>query len=315
MTRARRLVTPADWLAAGYNAVLALIWLALLGRTWYAPILLAAHAAAAAMPWLLVRAGDDLSPGVRWLREGYPLLWILPLWTELDFFVRRLLHASSYDWLIAPLDRLLFGGVHPDAVWMPAMHAVWFSELMHFAYFAYYPAMLLPLVYLSVAGNREAMRDAAFRVTLAYVACFLIYIVLPVDGPHALRTRFDGALTGGFFYRLVESAQESGDALGCSFPSSHVAGIVSLAYVAWRWLPRWSASVVTAAAVGVALSTVYTQNHYAIDSVAGITLALVLQTVIAPATLLRWRALRIAAVRLSAAHEPDPARAVGDDRA
>jgi membrane-associated phospholipid phosphatase len=168
---------------------------------------------------------------------------------------------------------------------MPAMPAVWFSELMHFAYFAYYPAMLLPLLYLSVAGDRAALRDAAFRVTLAYLTSFLIYIVFPVDGPHVLRPRFDGALTGGFFYRLVASTQEGGDVLGASFPSSHVAGMVSLAWVSWRRLPGWAAGLVTLAAVGVVLSTVYTQNHYAIDSVAGVAWALLLQMAVAPAVL------------------------------
>ena len=85
----------------------------------------------------------------------------------------------------------------------------------------------------------------------------------------------------GFFYGLVEVAQRLGDSRGCSFPSSHVAGATTIAYLAWRWLPRWAAIVLTVDAAGVLASTVYTQNHYAVDSVAGLVWALLFNFVLA----------------------------------
>ncbi len=60
-----------------------------------------------------------------------------------------------------------------------------------------------------------------------------------------------------------------------------------MAYLALRWFRRPVAALLAAAAVGVTLSCVYTQNHYAVDALAGIVWALALQLVVAPA-LLRW---------------------------
>jgi membrane-associated phospholipid phosphatase len=57
---------------------------------------------------------------------------------------------------------------------------------------------------------------------------------------------------------------------------------MTLALAAWRWLPRPLAVGTLALAVAIALATVYTQNHYAIDAVAGIVLAGFLQTIVAP---------------------------------
>jgi hypothetical protein len=41
------------------------------------------------------------------------------------------------------------------------------------------------------------------------------------------------------------------------------------AMLAWRWLPRWVAVILWVEAIGVLLSTFYTQHHYAVDSWAG----------------------------------------------
>ncbi len=272
---------------AGYHAALTAIWLALWHAWKYAPILFAAHAAAAALPWLLLAGRDRLSRPGRVLREIYPLVWILPLWTELDF-LRGLLHDSAFDPSIATLDRALFGGIHLDAVWIYAMPQVPFSELMHALYFSYYPAVFLPPVYVLVTRRWPALRDMAYRLPLTYLACYLIYLVMPVDGPHFLGNHYQGPLTNGFFYQLVRSFQGAGDSMGCAFPSSHVAASVTMAYLGWRWLGRGAAATLTAAALGVTLSCVYTQNHYAIDALAGVAWALILQLLVAPGLERLW---------------------------
>ncbi len=237
------------------------------------------------MPWLYKRAFDQLSKVVASVREIYPLIWIIAFWTELDF-LRHLLHTGPNDQPIAALEVALLG-FNIDSVWMPNMPATWFSELMHLLYFAYYPAVLLPLVYVAVAGSAAMKRDITFRVMLVYLACFAVYMAYPVDGPHFIGARYEGALQQGFFYRLVWVVQGAGDSQGCSFPSSHVAASVTMAYLALRWFRRPVAALLAAAAVGVTLSCVYTQNHYAVDALAGIVWALALQLVVAPA-LLRW---------------------------
>ncbi|NNG17195.1 MAG: phosphatase PAP2 family protein [Gemmatimonadales bacterium] len=89
-------------------------------------------------------------------------------------------------------------------------------------------------------------------------------------------------MTEGFWYQLVKQAHDSGDSLGTAFPSSHVAGSVTIAYLAWRWLPRGWAWLIALETVGVCFATVYTQNHYAIDALGGLVWATVLQVVAVP---------------------------------
>ncbi len=60
-----------------------------------------------------------------------------------------------------------------------------------------------------------------------------------------------------------------------------------MAYLALRWFRKPVVALLAAAAVGVTLSSVYTQNHYAVDVLAGVVWAFALQLVVAPA-LLRW---------------------------
>jgi membrane-associated phospholipid phosphatase len=275
-----------DRVASAYNVLLAAVWAVLIPQWSYAVWLLLAHAAAAAIPSLLARAPGRLSPTIRVARDIYPLVWILAFWTELDF-IRPLLHDAAYDRVIGAIDVAVFGR-HLNEVWMPAMPWVWFSEIMHLAYFGYYMTVIIPLLYMLFKGSREMKQDMTFRVVLVYFACYCFYIAFPVDGPHFLSEHYEGPLQQGLFYRVDAVLQGQGDALGCSFPSSHVAASTTMAYLGIRWLSGRAAALLVLAAGGVVLSTVYTQHHFAIDSVAGVIWALWLNLMVAPA-LLSWR--------------------------
>lgn len=305
---------PVDRLLAAYNAILAVVWLGLLPRASYAAPIFAAHAAAVALPWLLARAPRPRTRSGRTLRDLYPLLWLGAFWTELDF-LRELRHATAHDGPIAALDLAIFG-THWHAVWMPRMPQVWLSEVMHFVYYGYYALIVLPPLVVAIAGRTAALRDMTFRLMVTYLGCYLIYITFPVDGPHFLWPQHEGPHTAGLFYQWVRAAQDAGDSTGTAFPSSHVAGAVTIAVLGWRWFSRPVAILLTAEAAGVAVATVYTQNHYAIDSAAGVLWGLGLQWAIVPA-LYGW--LRPVGPRPLVPILPRPAsllhppRAIGDD--
>jgi len=278
-------VYPVDRLVAGYNLILAVTWALLLGRAPYAPLLLFAHVSASFLPRLLAVAPDRPCRLRDGLREIYPIIWVLAFWTEIDF-IRAHLHGIANDGPIAALDHALFGA-HLSDTWIATMPYVWLSEAMHFCYFAYYPLIFLPPLALMIAGRIQALRDVVLRLAVTYLACFLVYIVFPVDGPHFLQQQYQGPLNDGVFYNLVRGAQALGDSRGAAFPSSHVTAAFSIAYIGWRWFKRPIALLLTAEAVGVALSTVYTQNHYAVDAIAGIDWALTLQGFVVP-LFYRW---------------------------
>lgn len=266
---------PVDWVVAAYNLVLAIIWLTQVGSAWFAMLLAGAHLAGLLLLWLLARAGEMPSRSVRTIREIYPLLFLAVFWPELDI-LRPVLGLESGDAMIAALDVFVFR-VELHEIWMPHMSAVWFSELMYLSYECYYLLVFLPPIVLLALGRHTALRDAVFRLAFIYLLCFVVYAVFPVDGPHFLQEPYQGAHTSGFFYNLNQMLQASGDSLGCSFPSSHVAAGVSAAYIGWLYFPRGVALLMSLEALGIAASTTYTQNHYAIDSLAGLLLAVVVQ--------------------------------------
>ena len=275
-----RPVLAVDRLVAAYNVLLAGVWGTLFARAVYAPWIFVAHAAAVALPYLLARAPRRPSRLVGVLGEIYPLLWLLGFWTELGF-VRELLHVGAHEDSIRGLDLAVFGA-HWNGEWMPRMPQLWLSETMHFVYFAYYALIFLPPIVVGLAGRTEALRDMALRLLVTYVGCYVVYLAYPVDGPNHTMTHYAGALTDGFFYRLVHGAVHMGDSLGTAFPSSHVAGAVTIAYLAHRWFSSRVATLFTAEAIGVFFSTVYTQMHYPIDAVAGVVWGLGLQIVVVP---------------------------------
>jgi membrane-associated phospholipid phosphatase len=253
-----------------YNLLLALLW---------APHNLAfagAHIAAAVLPTLLAPTP---------FADCYPAFAVIGIWTEMGAIL-PLLHpdgaigAAARDAAALRLDALVFG-THWHTEWIARMPWGWLSSLMYAAYCSYYALLLgLPIWYW-LSRQREALADIAFRILLVYAACAVCYLIFPVIGPAPLPPVAD-AVRHGAFFEVSAAVQRAGDSLGTSLPSTHAAGSMTLALAAWRWLPRPLAVGTLALAVAIALATVYTQNHYAIDAVAGIVLAGFLQTIVAP---------------------------------
>ena len=282
---------PFDWLLAAYNLLMAAIWLAISPRTAAAPWIGSAHIAAAALPLLLDRA-PLRSRGMRFVRFAYPIAWLGAFWSEVDL-LRRALHAHAHDAFIRALDAGVFGQSLHDTL-MATFPSLWVSEPLHFAYFAYYPAIGLPIVALAVQGRLAAVQEMYVRLMLAFTICFSLYAIFPVDGPQHTQSFFVGHPASGVWYRVVHGINGLGGSLGAAFPSSHAAGAVSIAYCGWLFFRRPVALLMTLHAGAVVLATCYTQYHYAIDSLAGLTLALVVQRWLAPALLAYdWRPVKL----------------------
>jgi membrane-associated phospholipid phosphatase len=265
---------PVDRVVILFNAALALLWLSALGRVPFAPVIVVAQITAVTVPFLTLKIDPRASRFGRGIRELYPIVVIAVSWTELGL-IRELFHAEAHDALIASLDLAIFGQ-NLQAIWMPAMPDVWFSEMMFAVYFLYYPMVFGTPLIVFFTKRWTDLRDIVFRLTLVYLACFAIYVVFPVEGPSHSATRYVGELTQGLFYRLSTGAVHAGDSLGTAFPSSHVVGVVTMALLAIKWFSRPVAIVYVVLAAGVTVATVYTQNHFAVDAAAGVLYALVL---------------------------------------
>jgi membrane-associated phospholipid phosphatase len=275
---------PVDWLLGGYNAIAAVIWLAALGRSPAAPWIVAAHALGAFLPWGAAMAGRGTSRLLQAAREAYPLLLLYPFYAEVGLF-HAAMGNTGHDATVLAWDRGLFS-VSWHRAWAIAMPAAWLREAMYASYFSYYLLIALPPIAAALGRRWDAFRAISFRMMLTYVACYAIYFAYPAFGPMHVdpesATGVARAASGGFFPSLVRAAAQSGDSPGTAFPSSHVAGALTAAWLGFRWHPRWVAWAQLLLAAGVACSTVYTGNHYAIDALTGVLLAVVLQALVAP---------------------------------
>ncbi|HKQ19315.1 MAG TPA: phosphatase PAP2 family protein [Candidatus Eisenbacteria bacterium] len=275
---------PVDWMLGGYNALAAVIWLFALGRRQAASWIVAAHALGALAPWAAPAMDRGTSRVLRAAREAYPLLLLYPFYAEVGLF-HAAMGAAGHDASVLAWDRALFS-VNWHRACELAMPAAWLREAMHASYFSYYLLIALPPIVAALLRRWPAFRAISFRMMLTYVVCYAIYFAYPAFGPmHAdpeSAVAAARATPDGFFSNLVRAAAESGDSPGTAFPSSHVAGALTAAWLGFRWHARWVAWAQLALAGLVALSTVYTGNHYAIDALAGILLAVVLQGFVAP---------------------------------
>jgi membrane-associated phospholipid phosphatase len=274
-------IRPVEHFLSAFNVGFALLWLGAVGRVSFAPGLVVLHGAAALLPALFARVRPGARGLLGTLRDVFPLVLVALGWTEMGL-VREFLHAAAHDRVVAGVDLLVFGR-HLQSVWMPAMPQVWFSELMFGLYVIYYPMVFGAPVALFLLGRREAARRIASGIAVAFLGCYVLYALFPVDGPSHTMARYVGPLAEGFFYRLSTNVLHTCDSMGTAFPSSHVVGAVSMAILAKRWLPKGLAVVFGIEALGVVLSTVYTQNHFAIDSAAGVLLAFGIQLIAVPA--------------------------------
>jgi hypothetical protein len=281
---------PFDWLMVLYNVVLAAVWLPLASVEPAARWLLAVHLAALAVPVILLRSPRPLSRVGALLRVAYPLLWLSAFWRELDIHA-VLVGSAPNDAAIQAVEVALFHGL-PSQAWMPAMHGLAFSELMEGFYFAYYVLMVaVPVWCLLRSRDEGASTDVVLRLSLAYVVAFIPFALAPTASPLVLFPRFMGENAHGLFRVVNDFLEVSGDSAGTGFPSSHVTAVIGLAWVSWRHLPRPFAWVAAVIAAGVVPATVYTQNHFVVDALAGAVLGIGTQLAVEP-VLGRLRGMR-----------------------
>jgi membrane-associated phospholipid phosphatase len=181
-----------------------------------------------------------------------------------------LLHATSLDGALVLADQRLFG-CQPSLAFRAALPHRWLSEILCFAYFAYY-------FFTPVVGFTALFRSgyaAAERIILAATAtfflCYALFWLLPTVGPHFWfppgtgPRLYDGYLFNHGLFFLTSG----GEIRGGAFPSSHLA--VALLYTLWArrevkvlFLPL---AVVTALMVP---AVVYLRAHYMVDVPAGL---------------------------------------------
>lgn len=243
----------------------ALVWPGVAGRSWP---LTALHLVGLAWLGWSVRAPEGPGPVVTFLADWAPLALV-------PFFYAEIPHiapfAGYHDATIQRLEADLFSFqpahlLAGDAPWL------WLSELLHGAYFSYYALIFVPPALLWFRGRRDEFGRTALAVMGAFVACYVAFILFPVEGPRYAWSAPPGAPDGPI-RRLVLALLAGGSARGTAFPSSHAAVAVASSCAALRFQRRVGV-VVSVLTVLLLVGAVYGGFHYAVDMLAGTAVGL-----------------------------------------
>jgi membrane-associated phospholipid phosphatase len=261
----RERLRPVDLLLAGYLAVVSVVALvrapAQPGCWW----LLGAHALFGVLLYLVTRPG--LGPVGRTIREIYPLVLLVGLYSEID-----VLNGPGgrpvYDPTVQRWELAIFGA-QLSSEWWRGMPSRFWSSALHAAYLSYYLIVVAPAFFFAWRRDLDALGHFVLVVMTTFVACYLAFIFFPVAGPYYVFPRPDAWFTDNVFARMVYNTLATGSSYGAAFPSSHVAAAVAATLSAGRGSKgvAWALALPT---VLLTVAVVYCQMHYGIDAVAGL---------------------------------------------
>jgi membrane-associated phospholipid phosphatase len=263
-----------------YNVILAGVWVLRAGQESATPLMVLLHVGLAFLLLELPRVGSETRLPLRILARIYPfLMWTLA-WSEIGWLYGLTLPVV-HDASIKAID-LAFLGFHLNEEMSVLLSWTWLRNIMGFSYLSYYLLILGPPVALAVKRRDRELKYHTFGLLATYLVCFVIYLALPVLGPRDLAHSTGGVAqgVGGLFGPVINAFFEAGDSLGTAFPSSHCAGSVAAAILVRRHFRPSTGLIASIWAGFIVVSTVYTNNHYAIDAVAGVATAVMTQKLV-----------------------------------
>src|SRR2546421_11462482 len=231
-------------------------------------LLLTAHALIVVLV-LIAPAGRQAGPVGRFLGDWYPMLLLGGLYAEVG--VPNVDLAYQHDLVVQRLELWAFGSLLLYR-WIREMPNPLLSWFLHGCYLAYYAILSSSPLGLWLSGRRPAARRTIFAVMITFYLCYVVFLFFPVAGPRYAFDLAHNAATDVWPARATQWLLDRGDSWGAAFPSSHVAAAVVAAACALRyWRPL--GLVLTPFTIGLVLSVVYGQFHYAVDAVAGLIVA------------------------------------------
>jgi len=256
---------PVDALLVGYLLLTSVFLLAFPHHIPLWPMLLSARLVAV-VAILRGAASRPKNPVLRLLRDWYPIVMFVPLYSELSALTNLFTHLR-YDTLVAGWEQAIFGS-QPSQTLRVLLPSKAVSEYAHFSYFYYYFVPTTLALGLYVSGQRAKFSQALTATLLSFLACCLVYMLFPVVGPYHHFGHPAATSWPGVFGPLTHSIVERGSSLGTAFPSSHTAVAVCVWLSAWR-LARPSFWLLALIVPALAFGTVYGGFHYAVDTIAG----------------------------------------------
>jgi len=227
------------------------------------------------MIFLVLRLSNLSSgkPFYFWLRRLYPLLFLLPLYYEIELLA-SLFHSGVYfDPLISTIEKGLFGTA-PHKLISEILPGPLWRELFHLTYLICFPVLIAGIVLAGrpAGGSKDWTPVTPYpRYAFVMLGCFFSFLViqflLPVEGPLDDRyLRFEGQ---GILGPVIDFFSRIGPGRGGALPCSPV-GLMVVTYLLWRPKRPAIRYGLMALILAGSISAVYGAFHYALDVVAGL---------------------------------------------
>ena len=230
---------------------------------------------------LLIRVLElwaERSPIGQFLHNWYPLGMFIVCFEEasrLSFLIRE----GWQDRYILAVESHIFP--IPPTVWL-GIHGSWLlTEVVEVGYFSYFVLLMIVGGVLYARQEKRAFRQVMDATVLAYLACYVVFIFFPTEGPaHTLATQHNFPLPGGGpFHWMVGLIQSSAGVHGNAFPSAHVAGGVVALFFGWKYASKLGFAL-TPLVVLLCIGAVYDRYHYVSDVIAGIVVGVIASLII-----------------------------------
>ncbi|MGB9893852.1 MAG: phosphatase PAP2 family protein, partial [Candidatus Saccharicenans sp.] len=189
---------------------------------------------------------------------------------KLAGFLVNFLSQKWNDKTLESLDQIIFG-FSPNLA-LAHFYRPWLSELMMLAYLAYLPLVVWLAYELFRRTGPEEMQSYILTLGLAYLTCFIIFIIFPASSPRFYFPNLPPR--GGFLLeRLMRLVESRAQYQGGSFPSAHCAAGTVMIYFAFR-VGMETFILIAPMIVLFFISTVYGQYHYGVDVLGGMAIGI-----------------------------------------
>ena len=213
---------------------------------------------------LSFRRRSSLSVGT--VSLWYPLV-LCALFYYQTGLINRVVVPQFMDGFFMNLDVRIFGKF--PGFFLSGKHGnAFLDEFFHFFYFSYY--LIIPLTgILLYRKDVKLFERFVFQLSSLFYVCYFVFILLPVEGPIALRN--EHYHQEGLFRSLVDLIYAEGENPGAAFPSSHVAATLLIAWWGSTHFKRMKI-IYWLTCLFLSIATVYCMFHYAVDVIAGLLL-------------------------------------------
>ena len=219
------------------------------------------------------RQHKNLHSFMKLLRDWYPYLFVSFYYPAIGYSCHAIF-ADNFDSYLVTLERLIFRS-DPSLIFHRLLSNYYFYELMHFFYFFYYFFVLIVGLVLYLKKEEETFDKFIFVLSLMVALQFYFFTVCPTAGPKFYFPELGQKHLPGLgpFSTIMHSMLTRGEIPAGAFPSSHVSVAFLCCLFASQYLSRAGIIFFWFMFTGLLFSTVYLQQHYAIDGMAGIILA------------------------------------------